>query len=607
MKLREFIPNYGMILGEREKLSGLIDFVDFVSKSGSASSRAPTVGIDTLVNSWIRQQFQYREQLLEDLITISRTVSELAAPIMHLRNEVFRKGITWEPKFAKKCEKCGKEFDNLVEECEGCGSKELRDPDEEQLETFTSFMDDCNCFDQSLEDVLKQFHVDINTVDDGYLYLAKEYIQDSKDNVPIIRSKITEIRRLRPSGVEFDLNEKGLPKCSHYLCVLHRDNTISTEPGECPDCHMPLIPAMYRFKFRGGNYYFTDSEICHASKFFPSETYGYAPVLILFEKALIMVGMDKTLFRYFFERRMPLSLLMVATDDTESIRRARSDIVAQLRQNPDYVPIIGYSSRQNARGRVDFVRLFNTLMEMDFLNIRNEIRERIASIWGLPPMWQSEHTGMGGLSNQSQQLVQFSRVVESDQRMFNEKVFPFISEAFGITDWKVILSQPEEKAESTRIQFAQQRISAASMLKQMGFDVELKEGVASMDDIEFKVSGKAEQQPQMGGMGEEGLPFGMSHDTGTWTSQLQKEGYIMESIDSISPINNRITAISFMSKSDPYIATFDNFGKLIEVIKAQPLHVHGEYPPHDKNIKHKSGMATKPPQEEVFKDSEDEE
>ena len=135
--------------------------------------------------------------------------------------------------------------------------------------------------------------------------------------------------------------------------------------------------------------------------------------------------MDKNLYRYFFERKMPASMLMVTTDDAESLRKEREHITAQTRLDPNYIPMVAVSSR-NQRGRVDLVRLFHTLQEMDYLAVKVEIRERVGAVWGVTPAWQGAPEAFGGLSTQTQQLVVMSRVVESDQRLFHEKVFPKI-------------------------------------------------------------------------------------------------------------------------------------------------------------------------------------
>ena len=59
--------------------------------------------------------------------------------------------------------------------------------------------------------------------------------------------------------------------------------------------------------------------------------------------------------------------------------------------------------------------------------------------------------------------------------------------AFDITDYEIVLPQPEEKAENTRLSFAQQKISVASQFATLGFDVKLKEQNVDLYEAEFVV------------------------------------------------------------------------------------------------------------------------
>lgn len=1006
MKFRDYLGPAAES-ADNSRFDGIINLLNTIEKSKGTqgeTGKGQSIGIDTIVNSWVRQQFSYREQLIEDLLTIAKTVSEVASPILHIRNEAFRRGFAWEALFNTKCEDCGWTSLKKVDVCEHCEGTNILRPDEGQLVIFKEFVKCANTLDEGLESVLKQVHFSVNAIDDAYLYIRKEYKSGGIDlatNKETVRSRPIEIRHLRPSGVELDLDTQGFPHNSHWLCVFHRDNPISDTPGICTGyekekCGRELVAASYKFKHRGKFVYYLKNEVCHIQKFYPSESYGFSPILSVFEKALTIIGMDKcydgetevltrsgwkffkdvtkvdlvatmskagflefqnptetntfihkgemyslesrsvnllttphhrmlvrmpqeqeysfkeawdiigqkmyfrrgdlkweapeqetftlpgcdmlprgkkpsdptkikighlpdltlkmddflkflgyylteghrikgttgvalsqnkgekqdqiwedvtklpfdwhlrqtsmacsdarlanyvaqfgkakdkfipeelrnlstrqvkilfdalmlgdgnygnrfttispllrdqmmelslklglscsyhtenytsekskaryknaqqsfilffstysypainyakqqdkmipwegqvycvevpnttlivrrhgkvvisgnTIYRYFFERKLPASLLMVATDDTDSIRRVRADILAQIRNDPDYIPIVGYSAgrQTGARGRVDMVRLFHNLQEMDYLPVRQEIRERIAALWGLPPLWQAEQTGSGGLSGQSQQLVQFSRVVEADQRLFNEKVIPFLMDAFGITDWKMTLRQPEEKAESTRIMFAQQRASIASMVKQLGFEVEVKEGVESIDNLDFKVSGRpdpaivAQQEAQQaamaaqsggtsqgptggtssGGMppalqqaaqnpgGNSGTPeqgnpaasaqpgksagFQLSEGKG-WGDQLFKKGYPVEQVFDIQS-KGEMYLMTFVSKSEPHVAIFHGMQGLMDVYKlSTTLHTHGSYPPHDKAMKHRGTLADNNPRD----------
>mgnify|MGYP003627614434 FL=1 len=461
MKLSDYMPQVPQMQQQMADLNKQISLLG-VMKSAGETSKAPTIGLDSIVNTWVRHQMAYRQQLVQDLQTITMSVEEIRGPLGHITSEVFRRGIEIVPKIEK--------------------------PDEKQKIRLGKWLRDCNVFDQSLEEVMRQFHHDVNALDDGFLYIAKEYTDNGDGSVT---SRPTEIRRLNPALVEFDLDSAGLPKNAHFLCPIHRE-VVQEESTKCTkdDCTVNLHPAMYKYYHRNQHMYFTDKEIIHLSKFSPTETYGWSPILTIFEKALTLVGMDKNLYRYFYERKMPASMLMVTTDDPESLRREREHIAAQTRMDPNYIPMVAVSAR-NQRGRVDLVRLFHTLQDMDYLPVRDEIRERVAAMWGVTPAWQGAPEAFGGLSQQTQQLVVMSRVVESDQRMFHEKVFPQLLEAFGITDYDIHLPQPEEKAENTRLAFAQQKIQIVNQFSQLGFDVKLKEQDVELFEADFVVSGDA--------------------------------------------------------------------------------------------------------------------
>ena len=467
MKLSEYLPQVPQMQQTMADLNKQISLLD-VMKSTGETGAAPTVGLDHVVNTWVRHQMAYRQQLVQDLQTICLSVEEIRGPLNHITGEVFRRGIEIIP------------------------NKE--NPDTDQRKRLMNWLKDCNVFDQSMEEVFRQFHFDVNSLDDAFLYMAKEY-KDVGDGE--VRAKLLEIRRLNPALVEFDLDQAGLPKNSHFICPIHRE-VVQEAAGKCEreTCNVTLHPAMYKYYHRSQHMYFTDAEIIHLSKFAPSETYGWSPILTIFEKALTLVGMDKNLYRYFFERKMPASMLMVTTDDPESLRKEREHIAAQTRMDPNYIPMVAVSAR-NQRGRVDMVRLFHTLQEMDYLPVRDEIRERVAAMWGVTPAWQGAPEAFGGMSTQTQQLVVMSRVVEGDQRLFHEKIFPQLLDAFGITDYDLKLPQPEEKAENTRLSFAQQKIQIVNQFAQLGFDVKLKEQDVDLYEAEFVVSGEAVQTTQI--------------------------------------------------------------------------------------------------------------
>jgi|SRR3989344_2768137 len=555
MKISDLVPQLPPLLQKQVELDRLLGTYQLLKSSSSddgTAYRMPSLGLDTIQNSFIREQRSYRWQIVKDLQQMARSVEEIRSPIGHIIAEVFRRGIQWESKFAVKCRICNTEYSENISACTVCYPEESDDmsqeqkdraihelvkPDNSQKEVMDLFFMDSNCFDQSLEQVLRQFFWDALTVDDAFLYIVKEYIEGPDGSV---RSKPIEIRRLDPGQIQFDLDNEGLPKNSHWVCYLHRTNVMDIQ-GVCTECGKNLVPAMYQYWHRGSLIYLIDSEVVHISPFMGSETYGYSPILTVYLKAMTLIGMDSNLHRYFWERRMPASIVMVFTDDPEGLRREREAIAARMRQDPNYIPMVAVSTKQN-RGRVDHVKLFHTLQEMDYLPVRSEIRERIAAIWGVTPVWQGVPDSFGGLSQQTQQLTVMSRVVENHQRMFHEKVFPLLLESFGITDWLLKMPNPEEKAESTRITFAQQRVNIASALHQLGFNIEIKSSKVGLDNIDFIVSGETlpkQQGGQMGALGGLGGSEGQSPVLGI--PEQEKNGGMYGSEDS--------TGLRLMQKS----------------------------------------------------------
>ena len=174
MRLSDYLPEVPKLAQTVLNLNEQINMLE-LNKASSETGRAPTIGLDHVVNTWVRHQMAYRQQLVMDLQMLAFSIEEVRAPLQHISGEVFRRGIEWVP---------------LVE-----------NPSQEQRERLMTFMDDCNIFDQSLEEVLRQFHFDLNSIDDAFIYLVKEY---KKIDDGTLRSKVNEVRRLNHALIEFD-------------------------------------------------------------------------------------------------------------------------------------------------------------------------------------------------------------------------------------------------------------------------------------------------------------------------------------------------------------------------------------------------------------------
>ena len=50
------------------------------------------VGLDAIIQDWVRQQFIYRRSILQDLYIMAFQVTEIRSALLSIKREVFRKG-----------------------------------------------------------------------------------------------------------------------------------------------------------------------------------------------------------------------------------------------------------------------------------------------------------------------------------------------------------------------------------------------------------------------------------------------------------------------------------------------------------------------------------
>ncbi|MAH45742.1 hypothetical protein CMI37_07920 [Candidatus Pacearchaeota archaeon] len=540
------VENYGKMQGVLGTLDALVKAAE-TGQGQSSQGRMSPLGLDAIIQDWVRQQFIYRRSILQDLFVLAFQVTEIRSVILSIQREVFRKGFgNWEQKWARKCPQCGEESeDDEQEECDSCYiyeivEQEIIDPENDTLSTrrfkrykrgedgervrhemmvpditqqfaFEPLLRDANSFHQPLTSVLTEFLADVLIADDGFLLLNKEYEVD-RETGEVSSQRIFEITRLHPALTEYDIDRKdGLPERSHWMCPLHREQQTHTAPGNCValndegySCNAILIPAMYRYYWRGRYRYYTKDEILHASFFSPSKTYGYSPVLTVFEKVLALVGADRTLYRYWYERRIPPGLIITYTDDPDSLETEIERIKTQMLNDPNTFPWVAASARNN-RGKTDFVKLAYTFQELDYMPVRQEIRERIAMLWGVTPLFTGDASSAGGsLAKETAQTSMHDNLIESYQNIINDQIMPHLLEQLGVTDFEIKLSPPVEKTEDDSISIEKARLEVAMQMQQLGYEPVKEKG----KEIRFTYK-KAAMPPGMGMPGMDGGMPGM--------------------------------------------------------------------------------------------------
>jgi len=417
---------------------------------------------------------------------------------LKLRESIFRRGFEWTPKFKAKCVNCGKEFEVEAERCDECGAL-TRPPDESEVRRAEDFFRKVNVNKQHLIHLLKQVEDDINIFDDGYVVGIKEYWQDQEGNV--IFESLKEIVRGNPITMRIVANENGELGGKWWTCLHHRD-IILEEPKTCPKCGRKTFEVYYVSVEGGGSSpsaYYIDGEVIHVSKYSPSALYGYSPIVTLWEYALTLIHMIRYVYDSYTEQRLPRGVLAIKTSNPDSVFRFWRDVEDKLRKEPHYIPKLIVEGEGQGTG-MEFVRFMDTLEEMEYIPVRDEIRRTIAAMYGVTNIFIGDMAGVGGLNAESEQIQITNMAAESAMKVYNDVILPEILRWLHVNDWKYELLSPFEESRQRELNEKLTETQIAQTMLGMGFDVELDE------EGHFKFSGKA-KKPQ------EEIPLQMSDES----------------------------------------------------------------------------------------------
>ena len=440
--------------------------------------------------------------------------------ITQLKNEIFRRGYEWSPRFAVKCNDCGHEHEETTNECANCGSTNLRKPDMKQKLYADKFMGSSyvNQSEQMFIDVLKELEDDLNIMDDAYLVLVKEYFIDGNGNIRAHRIK--EMYRGDPVTMAITCDDDGNKGASSFTCLHHRHVMADNPHEKCGECGGDLYPVHYVNRGHGEAQNFIKGEVLHFSKYKPSRLYGTSPVITMFNHLTTLIAMENYINQAYTKARMPRGLLAVQTRNIDSMKTFWRGVKEKMEQDAHFIPVMGIEA-ENGRGSVEWVKFMDSLKEMDYISVKEDLRDRVAAFYGVSKIFMADNSTSGGLNNEGMQILVTNRAVEMAQNVWNKYVFPFVIKQFGITDWDIILPPSEEEDEIAKMRKREIEVNIACQIKNLGFEVD-------MDENGKFVYSKPEPQPEAEGEGQaEGEKFESDPYAGTDIDQSQL-GQMME-------------------------------------------------------------------------------
>ena len=417
--------------------------------------------------------------------------------ITQLKQEVFRRGYVWEKAYEARCNTCKKEHKRPVQECSRCQSRDLQIPDVKQLEYAEKFIEGyVNKAEQLFIDVLQELEDDLNIMDDAYIILVKEYFIDGNGKIRMHRVK--ELYRGDPVTMFIYSDELGQRGTKGFTCVNHR-RIINTEPHElCEECNGNLYPVHYVNRVNGEDQHFLKGEVLHFSKYSPSRLYGMSPVITLFNNIMTLIAMENYVNSSYTKSRMPKGLLAVQTRNMDSMKSFWRAVKEKMEADPHFIPVMGIEG-DSGKGAVEWIKFMDSLKEMDYVQVKDDLRDRISAFYGVSKVFMADNTTSGGLNNEGMQILVTNRAVQKAQTVYNNYVFPFLVKQFGITDWLLKLPPSEEEDEIAVLRKRELEVSIAAAIKNLGFEIEMDED----GQFTFKKPEPKPEEPQAQAGGEQ--------------------------------------------------------------------------------------------------------
>jgi DNA-directed RNA polymerase subunit RPC12/RpoP len=435
---------------------------------------------------------------------LADNIDALRIPIETINREMFKNGFEITERFKYKCNNCSKEFQykptaevtpsGIVDDapetklepivCDTCGSKNLRRPVPEHRKQLEDLMTKTiNGNEQNLEDVCRQLERDLEIADNAYMLLLKNYfVDDRTGRIDHKRTEIKEIIRVDPPQVAMIADSDGRigyddKRNKVFVCPRfeHRDTRLTTE--KCDQCGAQALKAVCEVNSvysigipQPKRVIYGEGElIWKAGKYKPSLVYGYSPIYSVWSKAMSLSHMDEYVRKYFDKMRPPRGMLVIASRNYETFRKSWDALEQKATEDPYMIHPLLVEQEKGGQNMAQWLDFTGSLKELEFIAIRQELRQIIGAIYGVLPLYYGEM--VGGWSQEGLQVTITNRAVKWGQDILYKAFFKKLSEMFGVDDWDLKLKAGEENDKLRELQQDGVEINNMQSLQGMGFEI----------------------------------------------------------------------------------------------------------------------------------------
>jgi hypothetical protein len=186
------------------------------------------------------------------------------------------------------------------------------------------------------------------------------------------------------------------------------------------------------------------------------------------------LNQDYYIKQYYSGDKVPKGMLVVNTTNAESFKSWWGEFIQKVRKNPHAInPLVHQSA--NGNDPVKWIDFMRNLKEMEYTDVRNEIRTQIGALYNVSPIFQNDVSTGGGLNNEGLQITVTDRGVEMGQSIYNDKIIPWMVEQLGISDYDWKLNPSKEQDQIAEKDLRLKEIQIARETAALGLEVTMNE------------------------------------------------------------------------------------------------------------------------------------
>jgi len=555
-------------MGIRDSLSGIRKALTPVNKGYTDATTRPSVAQPYMSTDTGAKLPIFPFPLIM-IYELADNIDAIRIPIETLNREMFKNGFEIVERFKYKCDNCSKEFQyapNIHEEgedkidmkkvqCDSCGSYDMKRPVPEHRKILEDIMSKpVNGNMQNMEDLSRQLERDLEIADNAYLLMLKNYfIDDVTGETDMKKTEIKELLRIDPPQVAMIADSDGRigyddKRQKIWVCPRfeHRDKRQYTD--RCDVCNAKCLKAIIEVNSvysigipHPKRVIYGEGEVIwKAGKYKPSLIYGLSPIFAIWSKAMSLSHMDEYVRKYFDKMRPPRGLLVVASRNYETFRKSWDALEQKATEDPYMIHPLMVESDKGGKNMANWIDFTGSLQELQFIEVRKELRQIIGAVYGVLPLYYGEM--VGGWSQEGLQVTITNRAVKWGQDILYKAFFKKFAEVMGVDDWDLRLVAGEENDKLSELQREGVEIDNMAKLQQMGFKIErthtgeynISKEVQEYENPELKLgrgretAAPEEQRANEQGEHVESRPSDMggvaqgSPSSGTGTSMSQK-------------------------------------------------------------------------------------